>query len=496
MPSPHVSEVVAPTPPTPAGAARAGPVLEARVCLAIGAGLVTACSASGTGPPTGGRLAFITQPPTSVEGTVVMAPAVRVAMQDAGGNTIVGATNAVTVALRATPQGGTLTGTATINAVGGVATFSDVAVDKPQGGYALMALAQGFTPVTSDTFRVKLTFATVSADSVHSCGLTISGAAYCWGDNAFGQLGDTAAGLGSATPVLVVGGRRFSAMNAGWLDGCGLTAAGAGYCWGSDYFGQLGDGDSTYHFTPVPVAGGRVFTAMRAGLLHGCGVAAGSAGYCWGYNVLGQLGRGDTISSTTPVGVSGGLVFAAISPNGYHTCGVTTSYKAYCWGWNITNSLGDSGTESFSTTPVPVAGGLSFAALSVGRNGTCGVTTAGAAYCWGPSYFGALTPIGSGLSFATVSSGRYHSCGVTTGGAGYCWGGDAFGQRGDSGSAVVGNTPVPVSGGLTFTAISAGIMHSCGVTPRGAAYCWGNNDYGQLGNGTKASTTGPTPVTQ
>jgi alpha-tubulin suppressor-like RCC1 family protein len=332
----------------------------------------------------------------------------------------------------------------------------------------------------------------VSADSLHTCGLTISGAAYCWGDNTFGELGDTAAGVGSTTPVLVTGGRRFGAISAGYLDACGLTATGAGYCWGSDYFGQLGDGDTTYHFTPVPVAGGHVFAALSAGFLHGCGVATGGAAYCWRNNYSGQLGTGDTLHSATPVAVTGRLTFASISTDGYHTCGVTTSNAAYCWGWNINNSLGDSGTESISTTPVAVAGGLAFAALSVGRNGTCGITTTGAMYCWGPS----LTAIGSGLPFAIVSSGRYHTCGVTVGGVGYCWGGDQFGQRGDSGATVTGNTPVRVAGGLTFAVISAGIMHSCGVTPNGTAYCWGNNDFGQLGNGTTTSTTGPTPVTQ
>jgi alpha-tubulin suppressor-like RCC1 family protein len=464
--------------------------------VAIGAIWLSACGNSGTQPSASGRLAFITQPPATAEGTVVFTPAVRVAIQDAGGNTIAGATDPVTVSLTVTPQGGTLAGTSTVNAVAGVATFSNLAVDKPRGGYTLIAQARGLASVTSDTFRVKLTFAAVSADSVHSCGLTTSGAVYCWGDNGDGEFGDGAGEPFSTTPVLAAGGRRFAAASVGWLDACGITTTGAMYCWGSDYFGQLGDGDSTYHLTPVPVAGAHVFTSHSAGLLHTCGVAAGGAGYCWGNNVMGQLGSGDTVSSPTPVAVAGGLTFTVISSNGYHTCGVTASHAAYCWGWNRTNALGDSGTEAVSTTPVPVSGGLAFAAVSVGRNGTCGVTTTAAVYCWGPAYFGALMQIGNTLSFATVSSGRYHSCAVTTGGVGYCWGGNQFGQRGDSGAVVSGNTPVRVAGGLTFTALSAGIMHSCGVTPSGAAYCWGNNDYGQLGNGSNTSTTGPAPVSQ
>src|SRR5205823_6591785 len=135
-------------------------------------------------------------------------------------------------------------------------------------------------------------------------------------------------------------------LRVGWLDGCGITTVGAVYCWGSDYFGQLGDGDSTDQAMPVPVAGTHVFTSHSAGLLHACGVVTGGAGYCWGNNVSGQLGSGDTVSSTTPVAVAGGLTFSSISSNGYHTCSVTTNHAAYCWGWNINNALGDSGTET------------------------------------------------------------------------------------------------------------------------------------------------------
>jgi hypothetical protein len=125
--------------------------------VAIGVFLVGGCGSSGTAPSATGRLAFVTQPPSSVEGAVAMTPAVRVAIQDAGGNTITGATNAVSIALRVTAQGGKLTGTTTVTAAGGIATFSDLAVDKPQGGYTLVAQARGFNGVTSDTFRVKLT---------------------------------------------------------------------------------------------------------------------------------------------------------------------------------------------------------------------------------------------------------------------------------------------------------------------------------------------------
>jgi alpha-tubulin suppressor-like RCC1 family protein len=118
-------------------------------------------------------------------------------------------------------------------------------------------------------------------------------------------------------------------------------------------------------------------------------VTTGGVAYCWGAN-SGVLGNGTFRASTTPVAVSGGLTFAAVSAGDDHACGVTTAGAAYCWGGNILGELGN-GTFTISPTPVAVSGGLTFAALSAGAGfSTCGVTTAGAAYCWGDKTYGEL----------------------------------------------------------------------------------------------------------
>src|SRR2546430_1139423 len=151
-----------------------------------------------------------------------------------------------------------------------------------------------------------------------------------------------------------------------------------------------------------------------------------------------------------------------------------------------------------------------FAAVSAARSHTCGVTPAGATYCWGLNGSGQLgngdaamatqlTPVlvaaPAGVTFATVSAGDYHTCGLTPGGVAYCWGDGIEGQVGD-GATQIRLTPVPVSGGLTFRAVSAGQLHTCGVTPVGAAYCWGSNDLGQLGDGTMTIRSSPVLVVQ
>jgi len=362
------------------------------------------------------------------------------------------------------------------------------------------------------TGPLPLTFATVSAGFEHTCGVTTGGAAYCWGQNDYGELGD-ATNTGpeicsfsqaapepcSTTPVAVAGGLPFVAVSASEHT-CGVTAPDrAANCWGYNSVGQLGDGTTTDQSRPVVVTGGLTFAQVSAGSLHTCGVTVGSAAYCWGENSFGGLGDGTTTHRSSPVLVTGGLSFVQVSAGGLHTCGVTTGGAAYCWGGNFGGQLGDRDTIHRSS-PVLVTGGLTFAQVSAGGSHTCSVTKGGAAYCWGAAQLGdgtnggpeicmnntpcSTTPIAvaGGLTFVTVSAGSRYACGVTTVGAAYCWGENLFGQLG-VGDTTDRSSPVPVSGGLTFAAVSAGTQHTCGVTTGGAVYCWGFNAYGQLGNG-------------
>src|SRR5439155_1001209 len=169
----------------------------------------------------------------------------------------------VIVALGTNPSEGTLSGTTTVTASGGLATFATLSVDRPGAGYTLAATASGLVAATSAAFHVGLTFAAVSTGFTHTCGVTTPGAAYCWGDNSSGQLGDgtTATRL---SPVLVQGGLHFAAVtggldllavSAGGPHSCGLTTAHVAYCWGDNSFGELGDGTMTN--SPTPVAAGR-----------------------------------------------------------------------------------------------------------------------------------------------------------------------------------------------------------------------------------------------
>src|SRR5439155_1217374 len=185
------------------------------------------------------------------------------------------------------------------------------------------------------------------------------GAAYCWGYNANGQLGDGTT-TNQLTPTPVTGGQTFASVNAAGVPNsnqsytCGVTSSGAAYCWGYNFYGQLGDGTQTQRLVPTAVVGGLTFAAVSVGVAHTCGVTTSGAAYCWGYNTFGTLGDGTTTRRLVPNTVAAVHTFADARASRYHTCGVTTSGAAYCWGLNSSGELGD-GTTTERLVPMPVA---------------------------------------------------------------------------------------------------------------------------------------------
>jgi alpha-tubulin suppressor-like RCC1 family protein len=343
-----------------------------------------------------------------------------------------------------------------------------------------------------------LQWISLSAAVGATCGVTTSGAAYCWGTAESNVFNTEPARRGIPTPV--AGALRFSAIVSGVNDACGLTAAGAAYCWGDGEFpDQLGRGvaAATPDTVPALVSGDLQFKMLSAGSSPTtCGLITSGAAYCWGSGWSGALGNGSDSDSAVPVPVSGGLTFSSITSGGGFNCGLTVGGAAWCWGGGALGRLGD-GFTSIATVPVPVSGGLTFRSLSAGSDFACGVATSGAAYCWGNEVFGELgngssansysavpVLVSGGLTFSSVSAGRSHVCAIAASGAGYCWGSAADVGALGSGSDADSNVPVAVAGGLSFRSISPGTYHTCGVTVAGAAYCWGNNSFwGELGIG-------------
>ena len=445
------------------------------------------------------RVVFVNQPPRDIEGNVVISPPIEVEVQDAFGNVRQG--DHVVMSLGTNPwagptaPGGRLIGDPQTNVINGVASFANLRVDKPARGYVLRATV-GAVAGVSAPFHVSLTFSSLDAGDLNACGVA-AGATYCWGGVA----------VFDSVPELVGSGLGFVEISAGRFHTCGRTGVGAVYCWGLNSSGQLGNGNAMDSGTPVAVTGGLTFTSVSAGGFHTCGLTNTQRVYCWGSGLDGQLGNGTNVSSTTPVLVVGNLMFTSVAVGILHACGITTSNAVYCWGFNGGGELGDPSIPIGGTSNVPVLvqGGLTFLSLSAGHFFNCGVTTGGAAYCWGNgggglgngSDLASSTPVAvaGGMSFTSVSAGAEHACGTITTSPGLaCWGRNGSGEVGD-GTTTNSNSPVLINLGTAVSGVSAGEKHTCARTASGLM-CWGSNDMGQLGNGTRVGSLTAVTVVQ
>ena len=261
---------------------------------------------------------------------------------------------------------------------------------------------------------------------------------------------------------------HLTRISASWEHTCADGDDGKVYCWGSNRYGQLGDGTNTWRLTPVadrltPVAvqapEGVELSGVSAGDAHTCADGDDGKVYCWGYNEYGQLGDGTYVWRNAPVAVQApdGVELSGVSAGANHTCAHGNDGKVYCWGDNESGQLGD-GTDTIERfTPVVVQ-----------------------------------AP--EGVELSGVSAGYWHTCADGSDGKVYCWGDNWYGQLGD-GTTTEDPIRVPVAvrapAGITLLGVTAGGSYTCALRAAGPAYCWGSNDVAQLGTGTTVDSSVP-----
>jgi alpha-tubulin suppressor-like RCC1 family protein len=361
----------------------------------------------------------------------------------------------------------------------------------------------------------------VAADT-HTCLRKTNGSLYCWGDNRFGQLGTgdkvmrsaptriDFGGLGVAKVLLPSGAGEISSDLTVFT--CAITTDDNLYCWGDNRFGQLGTGDTTSTPKPalVKVLGPRVSKATN-GSGHTCAQTTDSALFCWGKNTQGQLGLGTLGQETSPVQVPFDRPVERLSAGGDFSCARGTDGTLECWG---DNRLGQLGTGDVVSQKKPVAVttlGARVVRVSTGATHACAFTDDGVVWCWGDNRSGQLgtgdqdprlTPVpidpkGLGQVKANqIFAGGTHSCVLRDDSSLWCWGGNRFGQlgTGDTQPRLLPTQVAPDVLGHEVAAAYTGGAHTCAIKTNGALYCWGNNQYGQVGADVGSQTTTPVQV--
>lgn len=382
----------------------------------------------------------------------------------------------------------------------------------------------------------------ISAGSNHTCALRVDRTVSCWGANELGQLGNGSTGIfrseSSPMPQQTAGISDADRIAAGGDNSCALHLTGAVSCWGNNNEGQLGNGQIASASTASQkVADINDATSVAAGTSFTCALRQNASISCWGKNSSGELGIGQTTyeiaSSQVPVEVDGITDARAVDLGWSHACALHSDGSISCWGENEDGQLGNSQTAQ-SHMPLEVEGISDAVSVSTGPFHTCAVRQNGSISCWGLNSIGQLgngltddsgpsqAPVGGtavhksaslrsvqlsrftsviGIADASsVAAGGGHTCALHQNGIVSCWGNNESGQLGNGRSRLGWNAlaqfsavPVQVEGITDAIAVDAGAGFSCALHETGSVSCWGDNEFGELGNG-QMEDDSPVPV--
>ena len=357
---------------------------------------------------------------------------------------------------------------------------------------------------------------------------------FCWGANHYRQLGSTyplESGQSEDAPEPIYSGEilwdseEWATLASGRNHVCAFFWGEGEWaeCWGYNAFGQGRNGQGGIISQPE-VLDIWPTLSVTAGREHGCVMPSGGYGddpapqveggspvLCWGANDFGQLGYGDTMHRNDPPMLAPVSLPTASSVHagGYHTCAITEDSGLYCWG---RNDQGQAGTNMTNTKfPVQVASTETWTTVSPGLFHTCAIRSDGSLHCWGRNNHGQLGVSGTSSSWEPVqvlegktnwrqvSAGDNHNCAVDMDNALYCWGNNDHGQLGNGTSGDSQSTPVAIASppAAAWDSVYVGAGHTCAVLATEGLpelYCWGKNDYGQVGDGSQINRSNPTLV--
>lgn len=375
-------------------------------------------------------------------------------------------------------------------------------------GYDYYGELGGGTPAARITPAQIIDHATwreVSAGSRVTCGIKTDDTLWCWGDNEYGELGNGFTSP-SATPIQVEPGTTWVHVDAGGQFACGIKTGNTLWCWGDNTYDELGY-TGTGSPTPVQLGGDTDWTEIAVSTITGCGLR-GTTAECWGYNAAGQCGIGNTDYTCAPSLVTGPVsAWRSIEVGFRHSCGVADDGGLWCWGREYRGSFGDE-PDAFTVQPTPVQVPMAprtYARVSLGDSMSCALGDDGAIDCTGTNNYGQLGDGTGGARFApTQVVGLQGATAILTGGVEYgyadfscaalpgalwCWGSDYSAQLAHDG--LDARQPL-LRDTIDFAELAGGAGHACGQERgTGELQCWGDNSFGQIGDGSTNPASTP-----
>ncbi len=337
------------------------------------------------------------------------------------------------------------------------------------------------------------------------------GTLWAWGANSDGELGDGTT-IAKSSPVqigtdndwvTVIGGGDFHCL--------ALRSNGTLWSWGYNYFGQLGDGTTVNNSTPQSISTTQNnWLNTAAGFNHTVSLKSDGTLWAWGMNNSGQLGDATSINKTCPVQITNEHKWTSITTGGDHTLSLKSDGTLWAWGANYNGQLGD-GTIVDKNSPVQIGSDNKWISISAGFYHSLGLKSDGTLWAWGLNNSGQLgdgtfvnklnpVQIGSDNKWVSVcgggdwyTTGSYYSVGLKSDGTLWAWGNNVFGQLGD-GTVIAKINPIQIGSDNKWVSISAGMRHTLGLKSDGTLWAWGGNNYGQLGDGTISNKISPVQI--
>jgi len=348
----------------------------------------------------------------------------------------------------------------------------------------------------------------VTAGESRSVALKSDGTLWAWGDNSWGKLGDGT--LSNRHSPVEIGNMNMAKdwirLAGGGGHTVGLMADGTIWTWGSNNYGEVGDGTTIDRHFPMQIGVDQEWVRVTGGKEHTAGLMADGSLWAWGWNTHGQLGDSTTIDRSSPVQIGTDQDWTQVSGGAWYTVALKNDGTVWTWGWNRYGQLGD-GTMTDRPSPVQIGSDQDWVQVAAGNDHTLGLKTNGTLWAWGWNRYGQLGDshgdrnypvivgtLGTEQQWIQAAAGNNHTIALKADGTLWAWGWNLKGQVGNGKTNFAQHRPELIGTGRDWTQVAAGNEHSLALKANGSLWAWGSNEFGQLGDGTTIDRHSPAMV--